>query len=310
MDLSEHNIIAQRLETMAQLPPEEAMQATGVILRVANPDSTLMEAIQARFNLDALQVKDTLNASHPPHFFPLHQGFHLILRFPVHIDADREHEFDLTSISLLVDERMCALIWPGDRYHVFPDQEISGKSTNDTAVRIIHTLVNRLLYRVHELRDEMDDLEDDSLEDAERADLQTLLRIRKALASLARAAQANHFALEKLAARPEYNDNVRLSDAMEHMRRATVFAETKAEHALIVMQAIQSMVGQKLNEVMKFLAMITFVLTPLAVITGIFGMNFKHMDILALPWGFAATLWGMLAIGIGLLLFFKNKKWW
>ena len=305
-----HNIIVQKLGTMAHLSLDDAMQESGVILRAANPDSALIEAIQTRFDLDALQVKDTLNASHPPHFSKLQQGFHLILRFPAHIDTDHVHELDLTSVSLLVDERMCALVWPGMRHHFFKDKEISGKGINDTVVRIIHTLVNRLLHRVHELRDEVDNLEDACLEDAERADLQTLLHLRKGLASLARAAHANHIALERLSSKQGYSDNVRLSDAMEHMRRATALAESKAEHALIVMQAIQSMVGQRLNEVMKFLALVTFVLSPLAVISGIFGMNFKEMGVLDYPWGFAATLWGMLAIGIGLIVFFKNKKWW
>jgi len=65
-----------------------------------------------------------------------------------------------------------------------------------------------------------------------------------------------------------------------------------------------------LNDVMKFLAVITVVLTPMGVIAGIFGMNFTHMDVLSRPDGFMISIWGMLMLGLGLAIYFKIRKWW
>ena len=76
------------------------------------------------------------------------------------------------------------------------------------------------------------------------------------------------------------------------------------------MQAAQSLLSQRLNEVMTFLAVITVVLTPMGIIAGIFGMNFKHMEVLDYPNGFALSVWGMLVLGAMLAAFFKFKKWW
>ena len=89
-----------------------------------------------------------------------------------------------------------------------------------------------------------------------------------------------------------------------------MLAESKAEHALNVMQAVQSLLSQRLNDVMKFLAVITVVLTPMGVIAGVFGMNFVHMEVLNYPGAFAISIWGMLLLGSALAIYFKIRKWW
>jgi len=94
------------------------------------------------------------------------------------------------------------------------------------------------------------------------------------------------------------------------MHRAASIAESRAEHALNVMQAVQSLLSQRLNDVMKFIAVITVIMTPMGIIAGIFGMNFTNMEVLSAPYGFAFSIWGMLLLGAGLALFFKIRKWW
>jgi len=171
-------------------------------------------------------------------------------------------------------------------------------------------LVDYLLSRVYILREEMDEFEEECLADVNRADLGRLLTMRKEMATLSRHARTNGIAIEKLMGDSDYKGNLRLIDAHEHMSRATAIAESKAEHALNVMQAAQSLLSQRLNEVMTFLAVITVVLTPMGIIAGIFGMNFTQMDVLGYPYGFALSVWGMLLLGAMLAVFFKFKKWW
>jgi magnesium transporter len=64
-----------------------------------------------------------------------------------------------------------------------------------------------------------------------------------------------------------------------------------------------------MNEVMKVLTIIATIFIPLTFIAGIYGMNFTNMPELQWPWGYFA-IWGvMIAIFIGMLIFFKRKKW-
>lgn len=282
----------------------------GGLLRLANPDSEQQQALTERFSLDALHLKDICNPQHPPHFAHLDGGaLHIILRFPV--DPGREGESsEVSSVSILADRELCALVWPGPRHHHFDPAPFAGLSVPECVSLIIHTLVDHLLRRVYRLRETMEEFEDSCLTDVGRADLGRLLLLRKELSTLARYGRNNAHVIELLRREPDYRDELRLHDGHEHMQRAEAIAESRAEHALNVMQAVQSLLSQRLNDVMKFLAVITVILTPMGIIAGIFGMNFTYMDILAAPNGFAISIWAMLILAVALAILFKIRKWW
>jgi len=299
------------LEDMREIDLQEALATPEHTLwRMANPSPGMLDLLCERFVLDELHIKDICSSIHPPHFTRLENGaMHIILRFPV--DKETEDEFsEVTSVSILVDRDMCALVWPGKRFHHFTNADLKGLNVDECASKIIHMLVDYLLSRVYILREEMDEFEEACLADVSNADLGRLLTMRKEMATLARHARTNALAIGKLLTDPAYMENLYLFDAHEHMNRATAIAESKAEHALNVMQAAQSLLSQRLNEVMTFLAVITVVLTPMGIIAGIFGMNFTNMEVLSSPYGFALSIWGMLILGAALALFFKLKKWW
>jgi magnesium transporter len=64
-----------------------------------------------------------------------------------------------------------------------------------------------------------------------------------------------------------------------------------------------------MNAVMKTLTIFSAIFMPLTFIVGIYGMNFKYMPELEQPHGYYYT-WGvMVLITIGMILYFKSKKW-
>ncbi len=65
----------------------------------------------------------------------------------------------------------------------------------------------------------------------------------------------------------------------------------------------------RMNEVMKVLTVISTIFMPLTFIVGVYGMNFDFMPELKWRWGYA-TVWGVMGtIFVGMLIFFKRKKW-
>ena len=305
-----NSMLAHHLADMAQISWEEALQGEQTIIRLANPSDQQLEALAERFSLDELHLKDIRNPLHPPYFTELANGArHIIFRFPVERETGDDAS-EISSISILTDDRMCVLIWPGERFHSFKNHDLAGLGVDDCVSKIIHILIEHLLMRVYVLREDMDEFEDECLADVGKADLNRLLQMRKELASLARLARTNALAIDKLRTDPVYKDNLRLIDAYEHMHRAAAIAESRAEHALNVMQAVQSLLSQRLNDVMRFIAVITVIMTPMGIIAGIFGMNFTHMEVLSSPYGFALSLWAMLLLGAALAVFFKIRKWW
>ena len=65
----------------------------------------------------------------------------------------------------------------------------------------------------------------------------------------------------------------------------------------------------RLSEVMKVLTMIATVFIPLTFVTGLFGMNFAHLPGTQSPYALAAVVAVCLVLTIGMLLFFRRKRW-
>jgi len=70
-----------------------------------------------------------------------------------------------------------------------------------------------------------------------------------------------------------------------------------------------SATSNRLNEIMKVLTIIATIMMPLTLITGIYGMNFHFMPELQWQYGYFTVMGIMLVIAMGMLLFFKKKKW-
>ena len=69
------------------------------------------------------------------------------------------------------------------------------------------------------------------------------------------------------------------------------------------------MVSNRMNEIIKVLTVITTILMPLTVISGIYGMNFERMPELHWRYGYFAVLGVMLVLTLVTALLLKRKKW-
>lgn len=71
-----------------------------------------------------------------------------------------------------------------------------------------------------------------------------------------------------------------------------------------------SIQGSRMNQVMKTLTVVSTIFIPLTFIAGVYGMNFTNMPELTWKWGYLFA-WGlMLIILIGMIIYFKKKKWY
>lgn len=70
-----------------------------------------------------------------------------------------------------------------------------------------------------------------------------------------------------------------------------------------------SSIGNRTNEVMKFLTVIGTIFLPLTFLVGVYGMNFRRMPELEWPYGYYLLWLLMLAVAVGMILYFKRKRW-
>jgi len=68
--------------------------------------------------------------------------------------------------------------------------------------------------------------------------------------------------------------------------------------------------SQKMNQVMKTLTVVSIFFMPLTFIVGIYGMNFDNMPELNWHYGYFITLGVMALLLMGMIYYFKKKKWY
>jgi magnesium transporter len=91
--------------------------------------------------------------------------------------------------------------------------------------------------------------------------------------------------------------------------------ETYRELASSLMDVYLSSVGNKMNEIMKILTVISTIFIPLTFIAGVYGMNFNsqvsvwNMPELNWPLGYPLCWAIMLAIASSLIYYFWRKGW-
>jgi magnesium transporter len=98
-------------------------------------------------------------------------------------------------------------------------------------------------------------------------------------------------------------------DVHDHLLRVTDVAESYRDLISGLSDIHLSIVGNRTNDVMKTLAVVSAIILPLSLIAGIYGMNFEYMPELGRPWGYFATLGVMAALTIALLVYFRRRGW-
>jgi magnesium transporter len=67
--------------------------------------------------------------------------------------------------------------------------------------------------------------------------------------------------------------------------------------------------GQRMNEIMKLLTVVSAIFIPLTFIAGLYGMNFEYIPELHVKNGYFIALGAMLLIAIILIIYFKRRGW-
>jgi len=103
--------------------------------------------------------------------------------------------------------------------------------------------------------------------------------------------------------------SVRLNDLLNHIHRVSEFSLNQQREIDSLIQLHYSAVAHRTNEIVRVLTLISAIFLPLTLITGIYGMNFEFMPEIKTKFGYFFVLGGMALLTIGLLIYFRIRKW-
>jgi magnesium transporter len=99
-------------------------------------------------------------------------------------------------------------------------------------------------------------------------------------------------------------------DIGDHLARVADQIDTYREVANGTMDIYLSAQSNRMNQIMKTLTVVATIFMPLTLISGIYGMNFRHMPELEWPFGYFAALGLMGAIALSMTWYFRRRDWW
>lgn len=165
----------------------------------------------------------------------------------------------------------------------------------------------------------IEELEEEVITNPTPQTLQKIYRIRRELLQLRRAIWPQRNVINSLIRDSSeiISDEVRiyLRDCYDHSIQVIDMVETYRELSSGLMDVYLSAVSNKMNEIMKFLTVVSSIFIPLTFLAGIYGMNFNpekspfNMPELNAYWGYPLCLGAMALIAGSLLFFFWRRGW-
>ena len=160
---------------------------------------------------------------------------------------------------------------------------------------------------------ETDKIEDDIFEDPQAEIVKRIFNIRRdtldfkrILAPLKEVVfQMTTGKLSLISERAE----VYFADIYDHLSRMTDEADSNRDILNSALEVYFSTVSDRTNQIIKFLTIFTAILLPPSFIAGLYGMNFMHMPPLDWDHGYIIVWSVIIVIVVGLLFFFKKRKW-
>ncbi|WP_201782632.1 magnesium/cobalt transporter CorA [Calothrix sp. 336/3] len=167
--------------------------------------------------------------------------------------------------------------------------------------------------------DRIEELEEEAITNPSKNTLNKIYKIRRELLQVRRAIWPQRDAINSLIrdGHDLINEEVRiyLKDCYDHTIQIIDMVENYREIASGLMDVYLSAVGNKMNEIMKVLTVVSTIFIPLTFIVGIYGMNFNtdkspyNMPELDWYWGYAFC-WGIMILIATILLFLFWRWGW
>ncbi len=187
------------------------------------------------------------------------------------------------------------------------------------AYTLLDSIIDGFFPILERYGEEIEELEDEVVANPTRQTLEKIHKIKRDLLTLRRSIWPQRDAINSLIRDGSdlISDEVRiyLRDCYDHAVQVLDMVETYRELASSLMDVYLSSVSNRMNEVMKFLTIVSTIFIPLTFIAGVYGMNFNtekspfNLPELNWYWGYPLCWAMMIAIATVLVVFFRRKGW-
>jgi magnesium transporter len=284
---------------------------------VSQPTAQDFECLHEEFGFHHLAIEDCRNAHQRPKIEDYH-GYYFIVLYEA--ELTEQGELNLRELSVFlgsnyvvtVHHRPIQAIANGERlWRTWTD--LADQGAGLLAYLIIDAVVDAYFPILDMMSDRMDGMEDLLFSDSTHETAESIFQSKKQLLQLRRSVTPLRDVFNILLRReqPLFTREVvyYFHDIYDHLIRVADSIDSLRDMLGSTMDVYLSLQGNRTNMVMKRMTALSTILMSAALVSGIYGMNFTHMPELQWQYGYYLALGLMLAIVIGLIIFFRWIKW-
>ena len=181
------------------------------------------------------------------------------------------------------------------------------------AFALLDIVVDNYIYIIGVLGEKIEMLEENLLSEPKKSTIDEIYTYKRELNFLRKnitPAKDMIMSLSKLDSELiSDSTHIHFQELLDNICQATDSSETYREILSDQLNIYHTTISSKLNDVMKFLTIFSVIFIPLTFIAGIYGTNFEVVPELKYEYSYF-IMWGvMIVVAIGMLIYFKYRKW-
>nr|WP_318528423.1 magnesium/cobalt transporter CorA [Plectonema radiosum] len=326
IDYNKTDVVHKQLNTPEECAPYLDKESVTWVDVQGLGSADILERLAKVFDLHPLVLEDVVNVPERPKIEDYDDQLVIISRMVV--PKERVCGFYSEQVSLVLGKYYLLTVQEepehdcleGVRSRIDKGKGIIRSSGADyLAYTLLDAIIDGFFPVLELYGDHIEELEEEVIVNPTPKTLQKIYKIKRELLQLRRAIWPQRDAINSLIREGNdlISDEVRiyLRDCYDHAVQVMDMVETYRELASGLMDVYLSAVSNRMNEVMKFLTVMSSIFIPLTFVAGIYGMNFDtekspwNMPELQWYWGYPLCLAVMGTIAGGLIFVFWQRGW-
>ena len=286
----------------------------------------VLEKLSDYYLLHHLVLEDILNVNQRPKAEDFGSYFYIVSKM-ISMDAGKD-EINEEQVSILLGSNFVITFQEEKEGDVFEEirqrirkgqGRIRKMGADYLVYRLLDSIVDNYFVVLEKIGEKIETIEESLLVDPNADTIHTINHLKRNLIFLRKSV----WPLREVIRTVTQTDSslmheqslVYFRDIHDHAIQAVDTIEAFRDTVSSMLDVYLSSMNHRLNEVMKVLTIIATIFMPLTFITGLYGMNFNtHVSIYNMPelnwaYGYPMVLGIIFLVVLGMLYYFKKRKW-
>ena len=290
-------------------------------INIENATPADVEFLRQKFRFHHLDLEDVLSKIERPKVDEYEDYLFIVMHFPVfdyerRISAPSEIDFFIgANYMVMVHD---GKLKPLERLYnsCREDEAIAHRHMGQGAGRLLYSLLDRLVDYMFPILNKVGsnirEIEEDMFTEDMRGIVTKISFARRDIIALRRIVRPQMGVIANLESkdRPFIQEelDVYFGDILDGFAKSLDIVEDYSEVSRGLSDTSSALTSYRINEVMRILAVISVVMLPLTLISGIYGMNVP-LPFAGTGWAFVFILFLMAGIAASLLAYFRHRGW-